>query len=157
MLITEIVGNTATVDLPASDWKIETITFDDESRLKRIQRAVTSTGEEVGLRLSNEYKEIKPGDILYQQDGRAIVADVKPTDVLIISPRSIHEALSVAHALGNRHLQAQFFTAEDGWDGEVMVVRYDHTVQSHLEHVQVPFTRDSKVMPEAFRHAEHTH
>lgn len=80
-----------------------------------------------------------------------------PLDVLVIQPASIEEALKVAHSLGNRHLQAQFFGTDSEFKAEVMVVRYDHTVEHHLNHVGVNYHRGDYVMPRAFRHAEHTH
>ena len=38
-----------------------------------------------------------------------------------------------------------------------MVVQYDHTVEEFLTHHAVPYSRDERVMPVPFRHAEHTH
>ena len=82
---------------------------------------------------------------------------VEASDVLVISARSILEMAIVAHTLGNRHLQAQFFGADSEYGAEVMVVQYDHTVQAYLDSVQVPYERQERVMPVPFRHSEHTH
>ena len=89
--------------------------------------------------------------------GNAIVVQVLPTDVLVIGARSITEMAFVAHSLGNRHLQAQFFDEDSEYGAQVMVVQYDHTVQDFLEHHGVPYSRQERVMPVPFRHAEHTH
>jgi urease accessory protein len=86
-----------------------------------------------------------------------IVVSVLPTDVLVIAPRTIHEMGVVAHSLGNRHLQAQFFDAESEYGADTMVCAYDHTVEDYLIHVGVPFSRQERVMPVPFRHAEHSH
>ena len=86
-----------------------------------------------------------------------IVVSVLPTDVLVIAPRTIHEMGVVAHSLGNRHLQAQFFDAASEYGAEVMVCQYDHTVEDYLKHVGVPYDRQERVMPVPFRHAEHSH
>ncbi len=82
---------------------------------------------------------------------------VLPTDVLVITPTSIMQMGFVAHSLGNRHLQAQFFDADSDYHAEVMVVQYDHTVEEFLTHHAVPYSREEHVMPVPFRHAEHTH
>ena len=54
-------------------------------------------------------------------------------------------------------MQAQFFDVDSQFGAPVMVVRYDHTVEDYLDHVKVNYERGDYVMPEAFRHAEHTH
>lgn len=158
LIITALGGNLA--ELPAaeqSQLNIDNVFFDDETRLKRVQRAKAESGEEIALRLPTDFRELKDGDILQRTDDKVFIARIKPTDVLVIKPRSIREALNVAHTLGNRHLQAQFFATDSEFEQEVMVVRYDHTVEHYLEHAQTPYTRGFHVMPEAFRHAEHSH
>ncbi|OAH30345.1 Urease accessory protein UreE [Corynebacterium stationis] len=158
MIIENITSNIAELnDANLEGLTIDEVFFDDESRLKRIQRVKAESGEELALRLPTGFRELKDGDILQQTAEKIFVAKMKPTDVLVIAPRSIQEALVVAHTLGNRHLQAQFFDAESQFGAEVMVVRYDHTVEHHLEHAGAPYSRGEYVMPEAFRHAEHTH
>lgn len=158
MIITEISGNLADLSAEEKDsLAIDYVEFDNETRLKRVQRAKTQSGEEVALRLNTDFRELYDGDILHKDNGKAFVAKMKPTDVLVIAPRSLREALAVAHTLGNRHLQAQFFDADSEFGKEVMVVRYDHTVEHYLDHVEVPYSRGEHVMPEAFRHAEHSH
>ena len=158
MIIENITSNIAELnDANLEGLTIDEVFFDDETRLKRIQRVKAESGEELALRLPTGFRELKDGDILQQTAEKIFVAKMKPTDVLVIAPRSIQEALVVAHTLGNRHLQAQFFDAESQYGAEVMVVRYDHTVEHHLEHAGAPYSRGEYVMPEAFRHAEHTH
>lgn len=154
MIVNEILGN---VNGQPNVAVADTVTFDNESRVKRIQRVTTDAGNEIGIQLDKSVREIEDGDILAHGDEGALVARIAPLDVLVVQPRTIEEALTVAHSLGNRHLQAQFFDASSEFGAEVMVVRYDHTVEHLLEHLEVPFTRGHHVMPKAFRHAEHTH
>ena len=77
--------------------------------VKRVQRVTTDHGKELGIRLPSGSGDLRDGDILHVADTNMIVVSVLPTDVLVIAPRSIHEMGVVAHSLGNRHLQAQFF------------------------------------------------
>ncbi|MGP0224003.1 urease accessory protein UreE [Paenarthrobacter sp. NCHU4564] len=125
--------------------------------VKRIQRVTTDHGKELGIRLPAGSGDLRDGDILAMEDTNLIVISVLPTDVLVISPRTIHEMGVVAHSLGNRHLQAQFFDASSEYAAEVMVCQYDHTVEDYLKHVGVPYQRQERVMPVPFRHAGHTH
>ncbi len=158
MIITEISGNLADLtEAERGGLNIDYAVFDNESRLKRVQRVTTEGGNEVALRLSNDFRELYDGDVLQREGENAVVARMAASDVLVIAPASIREALAVAHTLGNRHLQAQFFGADSEFGKEVMVVRYDHTVEHTLEHLNVAFSRGEHVMPEAFRHAEHSH
>lgn len=158
MIVTEIIGNRH--DL--SEEELSTVTQDFLSLgnlelVKRIFRGHTEAGEEIGLRLPPSSPELRDGDILARDNERIIFVRVKPTDVLVIQPESIEEMGRVAHNLGNRHLQAQFFGADTEYGRGVMVVQYDHTVEDFLKHVGVNYVREDHVMPRAFRHAEHTH
>src|SRR5699024_11185379 len=131
--------------------------FDDETHLKRVQRVTAQSGAQLSLRLPTCFREIKDGDILHRGENTLFVAKMNPTDVLVISSCYIQETLVVPHLMGKRRLQAQFFDANSQFGAEVMVVRYDHTVEHHLQHAGAPYSRGEYVMPEAFRHAEHTH
>lgn len=155
MIVTELRGNVR--DLGGDARVADHVVFDNESRVKRIQRVTTEGGTELGLKLDKSVRELEDGDILGETEQGLIVASMAPLDVLVIQPASIEEALKVAHSLGNRHLQAQFFGKDSDFGAEVMVVRYDHTVEHHLDHVGVNYHRGDYVMPRAFRHAEHTH
>lgn len=158
MIITEVLGNRA--DLSEEELEgltEERVTLDNLTLLKRIQRIETDAGRELGLRLPSSVRELHDGDILFRDDGVLITVQAAPTDVLILRPETIYDMGVYAHTLGNRHLQAQFFDEDSEYGAPVMVVQYDHTVQEYLDAVDAPYTREDRVMPVAFRHAEHTH
>lgn len=158
MIITEVLGNRRDLsDEELGKFAEERVVLDNLGLLKRIQRVETDAGREVGLRLPGSVKELHDGDILYKDEGVLITVEAAPTDVIVFRPKTVFDMGVHAHALGNRHLQAQFFDG-DGEDGQaVMVVQYDHTVQEYLDAVGADYTREDRVMPVAFRHAEHTH
>jgi urease accessory protein len=143
------------------DRHVEKVVLPSADLVKRIQRLRTDHGREIGLRLPAGSPDLCDGDILEVDDsgarGTAVVVSVLPSDVLVIAGRSLTQMAFVAHALGNRHLQAQFFDQHSEYGAEVMVVQYDHTVQDFLDHHGVPYSRQDRVMPVPFRHAEHTH
>ncbi|MEJ4100559.1 urease accessory protein UreE [Corynebacterium mastitidis] len=150
MIITSIVGNLGDhPGLVPADAHREVVWLDDQARTKRTQRLITDHGTEVGLRLPTGHPDLRDGDVLLRAD-TTIVVRARPSDVLVISPRGVHEMGVVAHALGNRHLPAQFM-------GEQMVVQWDPTVVDFLTHRGVPHERQERVMSVPFRHAEHTH
>ena len=163
MIVTEILGNVhddagATL---VGDRHREQVHLEGSALVKRIQRLRTDHGNEYGLRLPAGSPDLRDGDILTVDDegerGNAVIVRVLSTDVLVISARSLREMAFVAHSLGNRHLQAQFFDEDSEYGAQVMVVQYDHTVQDFLDHHQVPYSRQERIMPVPFRHAEHTH
>ncbi len=161
MIVEKIVGNLA--HLPPEEREglhVEKVVLPSADLVKRIQRVTTDHGREIGLRLAaapGRDGDLKDGDILLREANGVVVVAVLPSDVLVIAPRTITEMGVTAHSLGNRHLQAQFFDADSEYGAEVMVVQYDHTVQDYLDHHQVPYERQERVMPVPFRHAEHTH
>jgi len=156
MLIMEIRGNIHETPLPEG-MHIETVTIPSDQLVKRIQRVRTDHDREVGIRLPLNSPDLQDGDVLHLDDNIAIVVRVEASDVLVIQARSIREMAVVAHGLGNRHLQAQFFDKDSEYGAEVMVVQYDHTVVQYLDLVGVPYDRQERVMPTPFRHDEHTH
>ncbi|QTG81927.1 urease accessory protein UreE [Arthrobacter crystallopoietes] len=157
MIVDRVIGNRH--ELPAAELAglhEEKVILPSAELVKRIQRVTTDHGRDVGIRLSTP-GDLRDGDILHRDERNVIVISVLPTDVLVIAPRSIQEMGTVAHNLGNRHMQAQFFDTESDYRAEVMVVQYDHTIEDFLRHAQVPYSRQERVMPVPFRHAEHTH
>ena len=158
MIITEILGNRKDLsDEELSEVTEERVVLDNLDLVKRIQRVETNTGRELGIRLPSSVKELHDGDILFKDEDVLITVDAAPSDVLVLRPKTIYDMGVHAHSLGNRHLQAQFFDEDSEYGQTVMVVQYDHTVQEYLDAVGAEYTREDRVMPVAFRHAEHTH
>lgn len=157
MIVHQIQGNRT--DLSAAQLSAvteEQIALSNDQLLKRVQRLTTDSGRELGLQLSTT-QELCDGDVLHHDESTLITITVLPTDVLVISPADLETMGFVAHSLGNRHLQAQFFGPNSDEGRAVMVVRYDHTVEDFLQESDIPYRREQRVMPAAFRHAEHSH
>src|SRR5690625_7914467 len=104
--------------------------------MQRIQRVETDHGREFGIRLKNS-KDLEAGDVLFMDDDNMIIVDVLSDDLIVISPRSMHEMGTIAHQLGNRHLPAQFA-------GNDMLVQYDYLVEELLEEESIPFKREER-------------
>ena len=130
---------------------IEKIYISSEDSLKRIMRVNSDHNHEYGIALS-ENIELKDGDILYHDDKNIIIVKIKGDDVLVIKPNSMTDMGIIAHALGNRHLQAQF---EDG----KMIIQYDPLVEGELKRDNINYSRENLKLKKAFRHVEfgHTH
>ncbi|MFJ3956683.1 urease accessory protein UreE [Arthrobacter sp. NPDC090010] len=157
MIVTRILGNVHEDGTPYASGHLEKVVLPVAELSKRIQRVTSDHGRELGVRLPAGSADLKDGDVLFAEDGNAVVVSVEASDVLVIAPRSVGEALFAAHSLGNRHLQAQFFGVDSEYGAEVLVCQYDHTVEDFLIHHGVPFSRQDRIMSVPFRHAEHTH
>lgn len=164
MIVSQVLGNK--FDPPTADFDPAALAGLHEEKvilplaalLKRIQRVRTDHGRELGIRLAGDtVADLRDGDVLFLDARDAIVVAVESSDVLVIAPRTIKDMGTVAHNLGNRHLQAQFFDADSEYGTAVMVLPYDHTVEDFLRQVQVPYSRQDRVLSVPFRHAGHTH
>lgn len=150
MIFNKVLGNINDIkDL--NNLHIEKIYISSEDSLKRIMRVNSDHNHEYGIALS-ENIELKDGDILYHDDKNIIIVKIKGDDVLVIKPNSMTDMGIIAHALGNRHLQAQF---EDG----KMIIQYDPLVEGELKRDNINYSRENLKLKKAFRHVEfgHTH
>ena len=127
----------------------EKVYLESAHLVKRIQRVETDHGKEIGIRL-REPRDLVAGDVLYMDEKNMIIIDVLSDDLLVISPRSMHEMGTIAHQLGNRHLPAQF-------EKDDMLVQYDYLVEELLQELGIPFKREDRKVNQAFRHIGHRH
>ena len=150
MIFHEIIGNINEID-DLNGYHVETIYLNSEDMLKRILRVTSDHNREYGITLDNNEK-LKDGDILYNEDKKLIVVKANSEDVLIIKPSSITEMGVIAHALGNRHLQAQF-------EDDKMIIQYDRLVEEEVKRDNVNYSRENMTLKKAFKHVEfaHTH
>lgn len=162
MIVESVLGNLAELtEQERSGLHLERIALSGAQLRRRIQRVVTDHGTEIGIRLA-ERLVLRDGDILHRRGRDAVVVSTLPDDVLVFAPATIEQMGLVAHALGNRHLPAQFLapgTEVEGLGGHdgAMVVQYDHTAEVFLREAGVRFARVERRMEAPFRHAEHTH
>lgn len=147
MIIEKVIGNVETLE--NKGLHVERVYMNSDDLLKRIKRAVTDHGNELGIRLK-ENQELHDGDILYMDNRNMIVVSVLEDDVLTITPRSMEQMGEIAHQLGNRHLPAQF-------EANDMIVQYDYLVEELLEGLGIPYRREKRKMKQAFRHIGHHH
>lgn len=155
MIIEELQGNIGELD-PAglASLHVETVRLGEEDLRKPVQRVTSDHGREYGLRLPRG-TVLAEGDIIHRDGSGIVVITVASTRVIVITPVSTEQMGRVAHALGNRHMPAQFATLADGT--AEMVVPDDHTTISYLRHESVAYSVQERVLTEPFHHAEHTH
>lgn len=150
MIFNKILGNINELD-NLENIHLEKIYISSDDAVKRILRVNSDHNHEYGIALE-ENIELKDGDILFRDEKNIITIKIKGDDVLVIKPDNMTEMGIIAHALGNRHLQAQF---EEG----KMIIQYDSLVEGELKRDNINYTRENLKLKKAFRHIEfgHTH
>lgn len=150
MIFNEIVGNIHDID-NVREYHVETILINSDDTLKRILKVASDHKNEYGISLENNEK-LKDGDILYKNDNdkKIVAVKINGEDVIVIKPKSIHEMGVIAHALGNRHLQAQF-------EDDTMIIQYDRLVEEELKRDNINYSHENKKLKKAFRHVEFSH
>lgn len=152
MLVTRLHGNVADLD-DDHGLHVENVRLAARDRDRPVQRVTSDHGTTLGLRLPRG-TILGEGDILLRDGERVVVVASEQSPVLVIRPRDAIQLGRTAHALGNRHLPAQF--AEVAGQVE-MIVADDHTVADFLLHHDVPFERTERLLATPFRHAQHRH
>ena len=128
--VERILGNLA--DFTLAGRVVERVTFAGDELSRRILRVATSAGD-LGIRLDGA-ERLCDGDVLFADDRCVIAVEVVPDDVLLVRPRTLGEALAVAHALGNRHAPLSV-------EGEAAIVRYAPALEALLGELDVPYER----------------
>jgi len=105
---------------------------------RRVRRRLTAPdGVELRLALPTG-TVLLPGHVLEVRDGVSYVVEAAPEDVAEVRPRSLAEAVRVAHAVGNLH--RDFVQG----DGEAFLVLWDAPIELLLTRLGVPFTREAR-------------
>jgi len=108
MIINETIGNLSqnptskTVDFLDLEW-FETT--------KRIQRKKTRSGTDIAIKFLREGQRLRDGDILFEDDQKAIAINVLETEAIEMSPSSLLEMGTVCYEIGNKHIP--LFIQED--------------------------------------------
>ncbi len=102
MIIKEIVGNTASISLVNRE--IDYLYLEWFETTKRIIRKETASGQEVAVKLWTEGLRLQEGDILWQNEIKAIVVSIIPCQTIVITPQSLLEMGTICYEIGNKHL-----------------------------------------------------
>ena len=105
----------------------------DRRRLRR--RLKAPDGAELKLAFPTG-TVLLPGSVLEVRDGVGYVVEAAPEDVAVVRPRSLAEATSVAHAIGNLH--RDFVQGDE----DTFLVLWDAPIELLLTRLSVPFSRE---------------
>ena len=148
MVFERVLGNIKDIE-NINNYHVEKIILKSDDLLKRIIRVTSDHSHEYGISLDIG-KTLNNGDILLKDGHNLVIVQYESNDILVIKPTSINEMGKIAHALGNRHLPAQF-------ENDTMIVEYDNLVEDKLKHDNINYSRENRVLEKAFRHVEFEH
>ena len=148
MVFERVLGNIKDIE-NINNYHVEKIILKSDDLLKRIIRVTSDHSHEYGISL-DKGKTLNNGDILLKDGHNLVIVQYESNDILVIKPTSIYEMGKLAHALGNRHLPAQF-------ENDTMIVEYDNLVEDKLKHDNINYSRENRVLEKAFRHVEFEH
>jgi len=131
MVVESIVGRIA--DLSSQVKVIDPLELTAEQRQRPHFRLRAKSGTEVFVSLPRGV-ELQDGDVLFLQDGIAIVVQAAAEDLLEITPRSAREWGAIAYQLGNLHREVRFLEAG-------MLTPYEASTEQVLRSSGVAFKR----------------
>ena len=87
MIIQQTIGNTKTHSIEGLE--IDLLEIEWFETTKRIQRKRTNLGVEIAIKFIQEGQRLNHDDILYQDDKKAIVINIKPCEAIVMTPSSL--------------------------------------------------------------------
>jgi urease accessory protein len=116
MIVKEKIGHIS--DFQIGNKTIDYLQLDWFETGKRILHKKTTSGQEVVMKFLRENPQLGQGDILFADENKLIVIDIRPCESLIITPRSKFELASLCYEIGNKHLPLFY-------QDEKLLVAYD--------------------------------
>lgn len=102
MIIQQIIGNTKTQTIEGLE--VDMLEIEWFETTKRIQRKRTNSGAEVAIKFIQEGQRLNQDDILYQDEKKAIVVNIKPCEAIVMTPATLLEMGTICYEIGNKHL-----------------------------------------------------
>jgi urease accessory protein len=104
-VVEAVLGNLTELDRPVE--AVDELDLTAEERERAHLRARSRGNRELIISLPRG-EELHDGDVVYIEDGVAVVVAAAPEDVLEVSPRTPREWALAAYQLGNLHRPARF-------------------------------------------------
>jgi urease accessory protein len=104
-IVEAVLGNLTELDQPVE--AVDELELTTEERERAHLRARSRGNRELIISLPRG-EELHDGDVVYLEDGVAVVVAAAPEDVLEVNPRTPREWALAAYQLGNLHRPARF-------------------------------------------------
>ncbi len=141
-----VFGNIKDIKENVDNYHIEKIILDQDDLLKTIIIGITDHHEEISISL-NDNKELKDGDIIFQDDHKMIIVIINSNKLISIVPIDLNQMGYISHNLGNRHVPCQFI------DNKIYIV-YDYLIEEWLIKNNYQFKVEFKKLDKPFEYAK---
>ncbi len=131
MVVEKIIGNRK--DMELSEREIDIVPMEWYELDRKLLHKDSMQGEELGIRVE---KRLKDGDILYMDDKKAIVLELKPCELSVMKVETMEQMGRLCFELGNRHLSLSI-------QSDRVAVIYDEPTFIYLE--KLGFAPEKKV------------
>ena len=150
-VVAEVLGNLSDFDHGVEAVDELELTADDR---ERAHRRVRSKGNRELIISLPRGAELHDGDVVYVDNGVAVVVVAAPEDVLEVSPRTTREWALAAYQLGNLHRPARFLA-------DAILTPYDRSTQEVLGGLSLRARRVTRGLVGerygAVAHQQHSH
>lgn len=136
-----------TVDYVPLQW------FESE---RNILRKASRAGREVAFRLLKEGQRLKHNDVVFISNELVIAIEIEPSDVIVLSPKTLPEMARACYEIGNKH--SPLFL-----DGDEVTLPYDKPMFEWLQAAGFEPKQEQRRLSQALRansaqgHGGHSH
>lgn len=102
VLVTEIIGNKSTTSLDGLS--VDLLEMEWFETTRKVQRLRSNDGMEIAIKLLREGQRLRQDDIVYQDDKKAVLVQVRPCETIVLAPSSMLEMGTICYEIGNKHL-----------------------------------------------------
>jgi urease accessory protein len=102
LILRQKTGNIATQNLEG--FEVDYLYLQWYETGKRILHKTTASGVAVALKRLDETTRMEEGDVLWMENGKAIVVTILPCDVIQVTPADSYAMACVCYEIGNKHL-----------------------------------------------------
>ncbi|WP_066568254.1 urease accessory protein UreE [Snodgrassella sp. CFCC 13594] len=111
---------------------------------RRLLRTHTEHGRDIAFRLLKEGQRLHHHDVVYLDDKLAIVVVIEPSDVMVLSPKTLPEMARACYEIGNKHTPLFL-------DGNELLLPYDKPLFEWLAAAGFAPQRDHRRLSEQLR------
>lgn len=136
--------------------KIERVALQWYESERNILRKSTDTGREIAFRLLKEGQRLKHDDVVFISDELAIVIEILPSEVIVLSPKTLPEMARACYEIGNKH--SPLFL-----DGDEVTLPFDKPMFEWLQAAGFEPKKAERRLSQALRansaqgHGHHSH
>ncbi|WP_303817262.1 urease accessory protein UreE [Actinobacillus minor] len=127
-IMEEIIGNLTALRAEGkiTDQTVDYVQLQWYESERNILRKTSQSGREVAFRLLKEGQRLKHDDVVFISDNLVIAIEIVPSEVIVLSPKTLPEMARACYEIGNKH--SPLFL-----DGDEVTLPYDKPMFEWLQ------------------------